>query len=504
MDPIRPRPNPRAPGPGRVAAGTNLMMRLPSRTPLRRELTFVAALVAIGAILRFYHLGTNSIWIDELVTIRIASQPFGPMREAAARVNFCAPLYFWLVHGVFHTLGSSESSLRLISAIAGTATVPVAWLLTRETTGNSTLALVVAGLLTVNPLHVWYSQEGRQYALLMLFGLVSLTFLVRAVRTGATGDWLGFAIGIALTLLTHTTGIAFLVVAALWVMLRKRSVVGMRSFLAAAAGALLVVSPFLLTVLNFVTHAEGAHSPPRPLSGMEVPYTLYSFLAGQSFGPSVREIQELGGWSAIAKHPIQTGIVGGLLAVVLWLACRRRISKFWVLLVIVPLACAFAGAAASGKAYSVRYTLAGLFGLLGLAGEGIWRLRPAPRAGMIAALIGLSLWSDAQWYWTTAYRKEDSREAVTWLAANLPEGSRVDVIPEYAAQVLAYYAEIQGVRLRFVGLADSSSLADHDARALVGTRLHHVPNWLKLRRSFTAAGSASTTDLIGYHIVVLQ
>ena len=72
----------------------------------------------------------------------------------------------------------SETSLRLVSAVAGTLTIPVAWLLIRELTRSRAVALLSTALLAVNPLHIWYSQEARAYALLVLtLGTSALLFL---------------------------------------------------------------------------------------------------------------------------------------------------------------------------------------------------------------------------------------------------------------------------------------------------------------------------------------
>ena len=64
-------------------------------------------------------------------------------------------------------LGTGEIALRLPSALAGIATVPVAWAIGRELAGRRA-AIVCAALVAVNPLFVWYSQEARAYELFVL------------------------------------------------------------------------------------------------------------------------------------------------------------------------------------------------------------------------------------------------------------------------------------------------------------------------------------------------
>ena len=73
--------------------------------------------------------------------------------------------------------------LRSLSALAGVATIPVAFLLGRELRGRRA-GLIAAALVAVNPMLIWYSQEARAYALLVLFCALSLLYCVRALRVG--------------------------------------------------------------------------------------------------------------------------------------------------------------------------------------------------------------------------------------------------------------------------------------------------------------------------------
>lgn len=75
---------------------------------------------------------------------------------------------------------------RLISFLAGTATVPVVNLLARRL--MSPASAFVAGLvLALSPIHIWYSQEGRPHALAVLLVSVSYLALVGYVQDG--GRW---------------------------------------------------------------------------------------------------------------------------------------------------------------------------------------------------------------------------------------------------------------------------------------------------------------------------
>jgi uncharacterized membrane protein len=87
--------------------------------------------------------------------------------------------------------------LRSLSALFGTATVPVAYLVGRELIGRRA-GLGLAAIVAVEPMLVWYSQDARAYALLVLLSSAALLFLLRARRTGRGRDLAWWAVFSAL------------------------------------------------------------------------------------------------------------------------------------------------------------------------------------------------------------------------------------------------------------------------------------------------------------------
>jgi uncharacterized membrane protein len=97
------------------------------------------------------------------------------------------PLYYALAWVWTQLTGTGPWGLRSLSALAGVATIPVAYLVGRELRGART-GLLAAALVAVNPMLIWYSQEARAYALLALFCALSLLYCVRSLRVGETED----------------------------------------------------------------------------------------------------------------------------------------------------------------------------------------------------------------------------------------------------------------------------------------------------------------------------
>lgn len=469
-----------------------------------RILLWSSLLLAVAAAFRLYALDQNSLWVDEYASLVTARLPLADIPAAALTHDaFEPPLYFWLLHVVIAVLGDSETALRLLSAVTGAITIPIAALLLRAIGGSTWVAIFGALFLAISPLHLWYSQEARPYALVACLGLGSLLCLLRAHRTSSALAWAGFAVLASLAILSHLTALVFVAIGLVWSLTPRPDASVLRGFLAAFVMILLATAPFGYRLAQAVSHAQGTGSPPRPLIGMEIPYTMFTYLVGYSYGPSVRDIQDKGALAAILAHPGQSAVAALVLLGFLALALRLKgnVAKQLGVLYLLPLTATWLGAALTTKAYNVRYTLPGVVGFLGLVALSLSGLRKAPRSIATALVAGLLLWADAQWFFDPGYQKEDSRSAVAWLREQLAPGSSVAVAPGYQAEVLAYYARRQGADLVFRGLPDTvSSLASATPDALLITRLHHLPHWRELVRSLnrTVGIPPRAVDLVSY------
>jgi uncharacterized membrane protein len=147
-----------------------------------RAFWIVAGLTVAAAVLRFVTLGVQAYHHDEIVTAsRVLRGDFQHAMEAIGFSESAPPLYYALAWVWTQLTGTGEFGLRSLSALAGVATVPVAYLLGAELRGRRA-GIVAAALVAVNPMLLWYSQEARGYALLALFTAVAALYFVRALR----------------------------------------------------------------------------------------------------------------------------------------------------------------------------------------------------------------------------------------------------------------------------------------------------------------------------------
>jgi hypothetical protein len=175
----------------------------------------LAGLTALAAVLRFSTLDLQSFWQDETVTVWLVRLDFGSLLSTIPDTESTPPVYYALAWLWTNVLGTGEVGIRSLSALLGTATVPVAYLAGRDLV-SPRLGLVTAALVAVNPLLIWYSQEARSYALLALLGALSFLFFVRALDHRRNVVW--WALVSIVAVATHYFAAFLVVPEALWLL----------------------------------------------------------------------------------------------------------------------------------------------------------------------------------------------------------------------------------------------------------------------------------------------
>ena len=99
---------------------------------LTRPQLFLLAVVAAGAAVRFATLDVQSFWIDEGYTVRLLRMDLGGLIHGIPRTEETPPLYYALAWLWTRVTGTGEVGVRSFSALVGTATIPVAYLLGRR------------------------------------------------------------------------------------------------------------------------------------------------------------------------------------------------------------------------------------------------------------------------------------------------------------------------------------------------------------------------------------
>ncbi len=234
------------PATGEPLAGTHARARgLPAWWPL-------AALTLLAAVLRLADLSQQSFWYDEAFTpVHVLHPSLVATLRSVVHTENSPPLWYLIAWADSKVFGTGEVALRLPSALAGIATVLLAWAIGRELTGRRATAIAVAAFVAVNPIFVWYSQEARAYGLFVLTGALAMLCFLRALHDPTPrGMWL-FALAGTFALLSHYFAVFLLIPMVLWLLLAQSR----RRAALPALGALALVGLALVPLIS----AQGGH-----------------------------------------------------------------------------------------------------------------------------------------------------------------------------------------------------------------------------------------------------
>jgi mannosyltransferase len=359
-----------------------------------RAFWIVAGLTVLAAALRFATLGVQSYHHDEIVTAsRVLSDGFGHAMEAVGFSESAPPLYYALAWVWTQFTGTGEVGLRSLSALAGVATVPVAFLLGAELRGRRA-GIAAAAFVAVNPMLLWYSQEARGYALLSFFTTLAALYFIRALRDvpsqsgqyghridgtsrGGGRDLTLWGIASALALATHYFAIFPIALEGAWLLWRRRRAALAGLGIVVAAG--LALAPLAIHQMS-LGHAEWIGE--RSL-GHRVWDTGVTFAVGETGDVIARPERILP-----AVVPLLAMLAA--LALVAFRAERdERSAAGWMLAVAAATVAAPVALAvlAPGKDYVLaRNLLPALVPLLAAVAVGA-TLRRARRAGLLAAAV---------------------------------------------------------------------------------------------------------------------
>jgi 4-amino-4-deoxy-L-arabinose transferase-like glycosyltransferase len=162
----------------------------------------VATLTVAALALRLAVAGIPSYWLDEAFTVLIVKASFGHALDLIPETESTPPLYYVLAWLWAQLFGTGEEGLRSLSAVAGAATVPVGYLAGARLLDRRT-GVIAAALLTFNPFLVWFAQEARAYALMVLLCTIGLHQFLVWLQERRSSALVGWGIASALALATH-------------------------------------------------------------------------------------------------------------------------------------------------------------------------------------------------------------------------------------------------------------------------------------------------------------
>lgn len=232
------------------------------------ETAALLGIVLLAALLRLYHLGTISLWTDELFTRSYAKLGLGFLWSEGLRLEPTPPLYNSLISFWERVAGDSAFALRLPSFAASVAGIVLTYLIGRELFSRSASALLAAVLLALAPTNISFAQEARAYALQGAALALAMLGFARVLRPPAsTGALAAYAVGALLAIYLHLTSVLALAgfnLAALASAIGPRPLLdrgGLRRWLAANALVALACLPIIPILLSPATAGAAGWYP---------------------------------------------------------------------------------------------------------------------------------------------------------------------------------------------------------------------------------------------------
>ncbi len=208
---------------------------------MKKTSVYLVAIVIVGFFLRILLLTHQSIWIDELYTLKVGGNALSllptyfsykdgvynnissPIYDYKGWQGFSShqPLFFTLIGLSFKLFGINVFAMRIVSVIFGTLTIFLLYFFA-ELFYNRQVSLLAAFIFAIAPLQIHYGQDARPYALLTFLVLISSYALIRALRDHKMHWWISYCIFAALTLYTHTYGIFAIFFQLVYLIYRRR------------------------------------------------------------------------------------------------------------------------------------------------------------------------------------------------------------------------------------------------------------------------------------------
>jgi len=140
----------------------------------------VAVIVLLGAYVRFFGLGSHSLWADEFATWHVSRMPPGASLQWGPELTK-PPLYQFTLRAITDDPRPPEWVLRLPAAVAGTLTIVAAFAL-GAAGGGWIAGFSLASLVAFNVMQIEYSQQARSYSMLVAGATLSTHLWHRLVR----------------------------------------------------------------------------------------------------------------------------------------------------------------------------------------------------------------------------------------------------------------------------------------------------------------------------------
>ncbi len=150
----------------------------------------VILITLMGGGLRALLLDSKGMWLDETFSVWLANHSVFDMLQWIVKIDQHPPLYYLLLHAWIAHKGDTPYTVRLLSVLFGTGTIPVIYLIGKRMSG-AVMGFAAAVFLALSPFHIRFAQETRMYTLLTFNAAVAIYALVRLLTDSRSARPIG-------------------------------------------------------------------------------------------------------------------------------------------------------------------------------------------------------------------------------------------------------------------------------------------------------------------------
>lgn len=423
----------------------------------------------IGTGLRFYQLGHESLWTDELLTLEFVTRWSGvDLLVNLPQAQPHLPVYYLLLDAWVAVAGTSETALRAPSAVFGILAILAMYSVGARLLGHEA-GLLAAVLLAVSPFHIRFSQEVRMYSLLVLLTLVSVYGLLRVRDQTSRWTIAGFAVSTILLVYTHVFAVFVVAAEALYVAVRVlRSERGeLRTWAGAFTPVAVALVPFAVAAVLILGDSDGVSLSYVPLPTLPRVLKMVSTYVGYGFGttnlvhaaviPALLGLAVLGGLRYRLDGVSITAPVQSLRGAGLDISLSSTDETVLLgALFLVPFGLPIVLSYLVTPIFWPRYTIAASVGLFLLVARGLTHLEHRHLRYAVAGLLVVSMVPSLGIYYT-GDQKEQWREVGATIDKQAESGDLVLVADQITERGVHRYVDRTDVRIKGIVVEDSGT-----------------------------------------------
>jgi len=457
-------------------------------------------LIAIGALVRFYHIDVQSFSHDEVARIGLGYMGIGDLFDFIVYDGH-APGFLLLLKAWMRLI-PTEMTSRFLSMALGLLFIPAIYWLSLKLFDRQ-VSFFSATLSALSPFHIYFSQDGNLYTLMMLLSVLAMISFVEILSNGGRPWWVFYFISVTAGLYTHIFTASLPVLTTLFLLIRQKTFGRLiKKWIVCHTLIAITYFPWILVVIMNIDKPTGFK---KSVGLLSILYTFFTYSVGFTLGPSVTELQQNTSIEAVAPHiPIVlfSAIVFAVITFlgISFLKKNADILLFLLLFLFIPIVFVYGISSVSNVAYNVRYVCASFPAYLILVSVGLAGLRNPARIFLWGAVLCLFVFSLKNIYFDSRYFTEDMRSTAAHIEKASLKNDAIFIISTFVPFFYYFDGDIPIDCLSHIDMTSDQHIISKIQRTIADrNRL-----WLVLTRSNYCDPNGTAKRYLDQHFTILS